>query len=61
MSYLTTSSRSPVEYPAGQLSLPLAWPGGLPAGFELTFQAWLGDPAAPAGLAASNALVGISR
>lgn len=46
---------------SGTLSLPLTWPAGSPRGFELTFQAWIGDPAAPAGLAASNALVGISR
>lgn len=46
--------------PNGTLSLPFAWPAGLPPGFELSFQFWLADLGAPFGFAASNALVGVS-
>lgn len=45
--------------PSGGRTLPLTWPAGMPLGFELTFQAVILDPAAPAWFAASNALVGI--
>lgn len=45
---------------SGSLAVPLAWPAGLPAGLEITLQAWLVDAAAPQGYAASNALVAIS-
>lgn len=44
---------------SGSLSVPFAWPG-LPPGFDLHFQAWILDPAGPAGFAASNGIVGIS-
>jgi len=33
------------------------WPAGLPGGFDLYLQAWITDPAAAAGFAASNGLV----
>ena len=45
----------------GTMSVPFPWPAVLPPGFELTFQVWLTDAAAPLGYAASNALVGITR
>ncbi|MEZ5963181.1 MAG: hypothetical protein R3F56_04965 [Planctomycetota bacterium] len=45
----------------GDLSLPLTWPRGLSSGFEVTFQVWLADVAAPRGFAATNALAGVSR
>ena len=41
---------------AGAMTLPFAWPAGLPSGFSLFWQAWLADAAAPAGFAASNGL-----
>lgn len=47
--------------PAGLLSLPATWPAGLPSGFEIYLQAWIVDPAAPRGLAASNALLAVSE
>ncbi len=46
--------------PTGALSLPIAWPTGLPTGFEVTIQAWVGDAAGPVGFAASAALAGVS-
>ena len=42
----------------GALSLPFTLPPGLPEGTTLYFQVWISDPAASAGLAASNALEG---
>jgi hypothetical protein len=41
----------------GSLVLSGTWPGGLPAGFSVYFQAWIADGAAVQGLAASNGLV----
>jgi uncharacterized membrane protein len=41
---------------AGAMNLPFPWPAGLPSGFSLFWQAWIGDAAAPKGFAASNAL-----
>jgi hypothetical protein len=40
---------------AGQLSLPIAWPG-FPAGTTLVFQAWIPDAGGVAGFAATNGL-----
>ncbi len=40
----------------GGLSLSALWPTGVPSGFALFFQAWIGDAAGPMGLAASNGL-----
>ncbi len=42
--------------PAGALSLPAAWPAGLPSGFSLYFQEWIADASGPAGFAATNGL-----
>jgi len=42
--------------PEGFLALEGTWPAGLPSGFQLWFQAWVPDPSAPKGWAASNAL-----
>ncbi len=42
----------------GHVSLPFTLPAGLPPGTSLYFQAWLPDPAAVKGLAASNGLAG---
>ena len=42
---------------AGHLALPFVFPAGVPAGVQLWFQDWIPDPAAVAGLAASNALL----
>jgi hypothetical protein len=44
--------------PLGELVLTAHWPHGLPAAFTLYFQHWILDPAAPAGLSASNGLAG---
>jgi len=44
--------------PAGTLNLAAPWPAGLPGGVTLHFQYWIVDAAAPAGLAASNAMKG---
>lgn len=41
----------------GAQTLPFAWPTGVPSGTSLWFQHWYPDAGAPAGLAASNALV----
>ena len=46
--------------PAGAVVLNAAWPGGLPSDFSLYFQAWIQDPAGPAGFAASNGLQAIT-
>jgi hypothetical protein len=44
--------------PSGSFLLAWShWPAGLPGFFHLWFQAWIADPAAPAGAAASNALL----
>ncbi len=40
----------------GDLLLPATWPSGFPSGFETFFQAWVVDPEAPKGLAATNGL-----
>lgn len=45
---------------SGRLSLPLTWPVGLPPAFEITFQAWIADPAAAFGFSASNGLAGVN-
>ena len=42
----------------GTLSLNATWPNGLPSGFAFVCQFWIPDPAGPAGLAASNGLIG---
>jgi hypothetical protein len=42
----------------GELLLTSKCPHGLPAGLKLYLQAWIKDPAAPAGFSATNALVG---
>ena len=41
---------------AGELNLSGTWPGGIPLGAEIYLQAWIGDPAAVQGFAASNTL-----
>ena len=41
---------------ASSLTLPGIWPMGLPPGASLYFQAWITDPAATKGFAASNGL-----
>ncbi len=43
----------------GGASLPAIWPGGVPAGVTLWFQAWMVDAAGPAGFSASNGLRGV--
>jgi len=40
----------------GRLHLEFDWPGGIPSGMSLWFQAWIADAAAPAGLSSSNGL-----
>lgn len=45
----------------GRSTYPLAWPTGAPAGVPLHAQAWLLDPPQPSGVAASNAVRGISQ
>jgi trimeric autotransporter adhesin len=45
---------------AGSVSLPFSWPPTLPRLTPLLFQCWVVDPAAPAGLSASNGLLGVS-
>ncbi len=47
--------------PTGSLTLGATWPTGVPAGFELVLQAWIADPAGPAGFAASNGLSGTAQ
>jgi ligand-binding sensor domain-containing protein len=42
---------------AGSLMLSATWPSGLPSGFSLFHQAWITDPAGPAGWAATNGLL----
>jgi len=43
---------------SGSVSLPFTMPAGVPPGTNLYFQAWVADPAAVQGLAASNGLAG---
>lgn len=40
----------------GEWTVAAAWPAGVPSGLALYFQAFVSDPAAPAGVAASNGL-----
>ena len=40
----------------GGLALGTTWPTGLPTGVRFWFQAWIGDPGAPKGFSATNAL-----
>lgn len=40
----------------GELALRGRWPAGVPSGASLVMQAWIADPGAPLGYAASNAL-----
>ncbi|MHC5212836.1 MAG: hypothetical protein ACYTG2_19185 [Planctomycetota bacterium] len=42
----------------GSLVLPATWPPGVPPASTFAFQAWIQDPAGPAGYAASNGLSG---
>lgn len=44
----------------GQLKMSFVVPGGLPSGFEIFHQAWIVEPASPAGLVATNGLRGIT-
>ena len=41
---------------SGTLTLTATWPAGVPGGLTLYFQEWIVDPAAVAGLSATNAL-----
>ncbi len=41
----------------GTLVLPAILPAGLPSGLQLCLQAWMADPGAPSGFAASNGLL----
>jgi hypothetical protein len=43
---------------AGEISINDTWPSGVPSGFTIYLQYWIDDPAAPCGLAASNAISG---
>ena len=45
----------------GRAVYALGWPSGVPAGVPLHAQVWLLDPPQPAGVAASNGLLGLSR
>ncbi|MFT7463486.1 MAG: hypothetical protein ACI9EF_001830 [Pseudohongiellaceae bacterium] len=42
----------------GGLTLPFAWPAGLPSGIPFYNQAWITDPTAPSGFSATNGLQG---
>ena len=42
---------------AGNDSLTIIWPSGMPSGFSAYWQTWLVDPAGPQGAAASNAVL----
>jgi hypothetical protein len=44
----------------GEIGLPFALDGSVPPGTPLVFQAWISDPVATFGLAASNGLVGVA-
>ncbi|HTE05119.1 MAG TPA: VCBS repeat-containing protein, partial [Planctomycetota bacterium] len=46
--------------PAGMLELPFAMPPVVPSGILLSLQVWIADPAAVAGFAATNGLVGVT-
>jgi hypothetical protein len=41
---------------SGELSFSAAWPGGLPSRQILVMQAWIADPATPAGFSSTNGL-----
>ena len=41
---------------AGDYGLPFVWPAGVPSGLSVYYQAWIPDPAAVLGVAASNAV-----
>ncbi len=41
---------------SGALALQGFWPGGVPSGFPITYQAWVQDRAAPHGYSATNAI-----
>ncbi|MBM5813098.1 MAG: hypothetical protein FJ191_14265 [Gammaproteobacteria bacterium] len=43
---------------AGAVTLPFAWPAGVPAGTQLFMQFWISDAGASFGLSASNAVAG---
>ena len=45
----------------GVLELTANWPAAAPAGVDIYMQYWVADPGAPAGYAASNAVVGTSQ
>ncbi len=45
---------------AGVLELAAVWPVGVPTGTEVYFQIWVADAGGPFGLAASNAVVGVT-
>jgi hypothetical protein len=49
-----------VTDPQGQLLLPATMPSGVPARTSFGLQAWIADPAATLGVAASNGLEGIT-
>ncbi len=44
----------------GDLTLRTTWPSGVPVGFSVFAQAWVVDPAAASGYAASNAVLGVT-
>ena len=44
----------------GDLQLSGHWPGGLPSGIAFYMQFWIDDPAAVAGRAGSNAVMGLT-
>ena len=41
---------------SGSISLPSAWPAGVPSGAAIDFQYWISDAAGPKGFSASNGL-----
>ncbi len=45
----------------GELELAGTWPAGVPANTTIYFQYWIADPLGPAGLSASNAIVGTAQ
>lgn len=45
---------------SGASSAPVVWPAGIPSGTELFVQYWVVDGSGPAGLVASNAVVGVT-
>ncbi len=46
--------------PSGHLEFADTWPAGVPTGSTTYLQAWVVDPEAPAGVAASNAVVAVA-